>query len=112
MGALQETRPPEGGSRFYAPVTTELRWYWPRRMYTTFLFPKPSFLSGFASILDISGNLGPYNHSRTGEEADTRALYSDYRMVFQDIEDTMRAFDAKRLGQERLFDPDETKPAS
>lgn len=112
MGALQETRPLKRCRRVYAPVTTEPRWYWPRRMRTTFLFPKPSFLSGFASILDISGNLGPYNHSRTGEEADTRALYSDYRMIFQDIEDTMRVFDAKCSGQERLFDPDEAKPAS
>jgi hypothetical protein len=112
MGALHEIQTPKGTSCFYTPVSTEPRWYWPRRMRTDFLFPNLSFLSGVASVINLPGDVGLYNHSRTGEEADIKALYSDYRMIFQDIEDAMRAFDAESSLQERLFDPDQTKPAS
>lgn len=108
---MGKTRVPEGRC-FYVPVATEARWCWPRRMRTDFLFPSLSFLSGVASVINLPGDIGPYNHSRTGEKADIKALYSDYRMIFQDIEDTMGAFDAKRDLQARLFDPDETEAAS
>jgi hypothetical protein len=82
-------------------------------MRTNFLFPIPGFSSGVGSILDLSGHPGRYYFSRTGREADTRALYSDYRMIGQGIERAMRNYlihhpDAAAAVQERLFDPDET----
>ena len=85
-------------------------------MKSDFLFVPPSFLSGMGSILDLFGNLDGYNFSQTGEEADWKAIYSDYRMIGQDIEDSMRAYERHHaellVGQERLFDPDETFEAS
>ncbi len=87
-----------------------------RRMRTDFLFPTPSFLTGIASLLNLSGNPGRYNHSRTGREADIRALYSDYRMIGQDIEDVIKVVESQYAEafaeQERLFDPDEAMRAS
>lgn len=85
-----------------------------RRMRTSFLFPMPSFWSGMGSVLDLSGHPGRYLFSRTGREADTRALYSDYRMIGQDIEEATRRFllhhpEAASAAQEQLFDPDETE---
>lgn len=52
---------------------------------TDFLFARPSFLSGFARILDVFGLFDSYNSSRTGKEADARALYSDWSMTGKDI---------------------------
>ncbi len=85
-------------------------------MRSDFLFAPPSFLSGMGSVLDLFGHLDGYNFSRTEEEADWKAIYSDYRMIGQDIEDAMRVYErhyAELIGsQERLFDPDETLDAS
>jgi hypothetical protein len=88
----------------------------PHRMRTDFLFPMPSFWSGMGSVLDWLGTIGPYNYSPSEVEADFKALYSDYRMTGQDIEDAMKAFEARYAevfsGQGRLFDPDEVKRVS
>jgi hypothetical protein len=87
-----------------------------RRMKTSFLFPTPSFLSGVGSVLDIFGRPGPFNYSRSGVEADCKALYSDYKMIGQDIEDAILVFVAEHPDafpeQARLFDPDEAERAS
>lgn len=87
-----------------------------RRMRTSFLFPMPSFWSGMGSILDLSGHPSRYLFSRTGREADTKALYSDYRMIGQDIGDAVVYFVVKNPQtapalQEHLFDPDEIERA-
>ncbi len=87
-----------------------------RRMKTSFLFPTPSFLSGMGSVLDIFGRPGPYNYSRTGVEADCKALYSDYRMIGQDIEDAIVTFVIQHPEdfpeQAQLFDPDKLERGS
>lgn len=88
-----------------------------RRMKTGFLFPTPSFLSGVGSVLDIFGRPpGPLNYSRSGVEADCKALYSDYRMIGQDIDDAILVFVAEHPDafpeQARLFDPGEAERAS
>jgi len=87
-----------------------------RRMKTGFLFPTPSFLSGMGSVLNIFGRPGPFNYSRTGLEADCKALYSDYRMIGQDIEDAIVTFVIEHPEnfpeQARLFDPDKLDRAS
>jgi len=89
----------------------------PARVYTDYLFPRPSFLSGVASILDLFGRWDSYNYSRTEKESDQRGLLTDYYMVGQDFWNALREFEAGRSHdelpqQDRLFDPDEVKPSS
>jgi len=52
---------------------------------TVFLFPMPSALSGIARILDIGCTYNAYNHSDSPEEADWKAIYSDWAIVGQDL---------------------------
>lgn len=52
---------------------------------STFLFARPSFLEGLARIFDFGNTLTEYNRSRTPQEADARALASDWLMVGEDI---------------------------
>ena len=53
--------------------------------YTSFLFARPSFLEGLARIFDFGGSLNQYNTSATPEEADKRALRSDWLAVGDDM---------------------------
>jgi hypothetical protein len=52
---------------------------------STFLFADPSFVSGAAHILDFWGTFDTYNHSRTTQEADIKATFSDWRAVGEDL---------------------------
>ena len=52
---------------------------------TTFLFATPSFLSGIARMLDIYGQFDSYNTGETTEMTDAKAIYSDFRIVGQDL---------------------------
>ena len=61
-------------------------------MQTTFLFASPSLLSGVARLLDLGAQFDSYNRSETGEAADAAALYSDFRMVGQDLQEAMESF--------------------
>ena len=58
-------------------------------MRTDYLFATPSFLSGVARLLDLSGRSGVYNDSDDEALADARAVYSDWRMVGQDLAGAM-----------------------
>ncbi|HTJ25703.1 MAG TPA: hypothetical protein VMA36_06005 [Candidatus Limnocylindria bacterium] len=57
----------------------------PEDVSTTFLFSSPSFLAGVGSTVTLWTNIGHYNFSADGEEADQRATYADWRMTGQDI---------------------------
>ena len=50
-----------------------------------FLFAQPSFWSGLGRWLDLTGHIDLYNVSPDGETADARALYSDWRVVGQEL---------------------------
>ena len=52
---------------------------------TGFLFAYPGLLFGFATVLDIGGTLVEYNVSRTPQEADARAIASDWAIMGKDI---------------------------
>ena len=52
---------------------------------TGFLFAEPDFLTGLASVMDVGGSMLTYNFSRTGTEADERAIASDWAIVGSDI---------------------------
>lgn len=49
------------------------------------LFAQPSFFEGMARLLDINGSLNQCNGSKTPEEADYRAILSDWEHVGQDL---------------------------
>lgn len=68
--------------------------------YSSLLFARPSFFEGMARIVDVRGNLNQYNCSETPEEADCRAIYSDWAAVGQDIRQTVAEYrrDARRRG--------------
>lgn len=53
--------------------------------YTTFLFPRPSFMEGMARLVDAPGLLNRYNRSETGEQADALALQMDFFAVAEDF---------------------------
>jgi hypothetical protein len=52
---------------------------------TTALFSVPSFFRGMSSVLDIGSTLTVYNTSKSPEEADSKAIYSDWAAVGDDI---------------------------
>jgi hypothetical protein len=56
-----------------------------------FLFAQPSFLSGMARALDLSGTFDAYNRSRNGGEADLRAIWSDWLTVGQDMSEAINS---------------------
>ncbi len=57
---------------------------------TGFLFAHPGFIQGFASALDLGGTLVQYNVSRTPQEADIRALASDWGITGKDIQTAIK----------------------
>jgi hypothetical protein len=52
---------------------------------TGFLFAHPGLLQGIAVVLDIGGTLVEYNISTTPQEADARAIASDWAITGKDI---------------------------
>lgn len=52
---------------------------------TGFLFASPSWLQGVATSMDLAGTLLEYNVSRTPQEADLRAIASDWAITGKDI---------------------------
>lgn len=59
-------------------------------MSTEFLFARPSFLTGMARVLDLWGRFDCYNESQTPEDADIKALVSDWMVVRKDREEALR----------------------
>lgn len=64
---------------------------------TDYLYAHPSFIGGMASCLDLGDTLTIYNESRTGEEADARAIKSDWLAVGQDIKSAIGKFKAAHV---------------
>jgi hypothetical protein len=67
------------------------------RLQSDFLTSDPSFVSGAARLLDWWGTYDSYNVSRNGQEADAKAMFSDWRMVGQDLADAMVEFESTPL---------------
>lgn len=53
--------------------------------YTDFLFTTPSYLTGAATIFNISGTFYEYNTCESGEEADRIAIAGDFMLVGGDL---------------------------
>jgi hypothetical protein len=56
-----------------------------RLFKTNILFHRPSFIDGIGSIFDIAGNYYKFNDQKSGEEADRKAIESDWGVVGNDI---------------------------
>ncbi|MBW4039309.1 MAG: hypothetical protein HIU91_10620 [Acidobacteria bacterium] len=61
---------------------------------TDFLVASPSLISGAGRLFDWYGQFDEYNISRTPDEADARAIASDWAIVGNDICDAMAEYDA------------------
>jgi len=59
---------------------------------TDFLIVKPSFMNGAARVFDLGCGLPSYNQSETGEEADYRAILSDWLVIGKDIKAAINQF--------------------
>jgi hypothetical protein len=66
---------------------------------TCFLFAEPSFWSGFATVLDAGGTLAIYNESRTPQEADARALASDWAVIGKEIRRAVKVLEKEKEAQ-------------
>lgn len=62
---------------------------------TDFLLPKNNFLIGLGSVLNISGSYFEYNCSESEEEADKKALFSDWYNVGNDLKVSLKDFKKK-----------------
>jgi hypothetical protein len=58
---------------------------------TDFLYSDPSFLQGMGTILNLGGNYYTFNYSDTPQEADSKALASDWGMIGKDLKDVFRS---------------------
>lgn len=64
------------------------------------LYARPSFWEGIARVLDVGGALNEYNYSTSPEEADHRALASDWEMVGRDLRWAVMQFRVSLADQE------------
>ncbi len=58
-----------------------------------FFYARPSFIEGFARIVDFSGSLNEYNISPIVTKADLDALWMDWAVVGEDLRRAMREYD-------------------
>ncbi len=54
-------------------------------MHSDFLFAQPSWLSGVGRVVDLCGCFDDFNDSPSPYIADERAMYSDWRMIGDDL---------------------------
>jgi hypothetical protein len=59
------------------------------------LFARPSFAEGVGRIMDLSNSLNAYNDSRSGTEADLRALRRDWMAIGHDVRVALEELRAK-----------------
>ncbi|WP_041283765.1 hypothetical protein [Desulfobacca acetoxidans] len=64
-------------------------------MTNLFLFGSFGFFEGLARVVDIGGTMVVYNDSPTPEEADRKALFSDWRTVGDDISTAVNLYAKK-----------------
>lgn len=55
----------------------------------------PSFTGGYSELLNFSSVSRRYNTSASEDEADSKALHSDWAAVGEDISSALRTFELK-----------------
>ena len=66
-----------------------------KKYRTAFLFANPAFLTGVGSVLNIAGRHFTFNYSDSDNEADSRALESDWSIIGQDIQNAAHKLNQK-----------------
>ena len=61
-----------------------------KRYRTNVLFSRPSFISGLGSVINVAGNYFEFKYSNSGEEADRKALESDWDVIGDDLRNTIK----------------------
>ncbi len=61
------------------------------------LYADPSALSGVARLVDLMGVFDDYNMGTSGEEADLRALRSDWLALGHDMRTAMKEWELEQL---------------
>lgn len=69
-----------------------------RDMESDILFIEPSFLRGFARVMDLWGGLDDYNFSPSPQDADELALTADIRAIGVDM-NVLIAQEQRKIGQ-------------
>ena len=59
---------------------------------TGFLFTKSNFLKGLGSVFNLPGNYYDFNTSETPDEADEKAIMSDWENVGADLRKAKQKF--------------------
>jgi hypothetical protein len=54
-------------------------------LQSDYLFARPSVIEGVGRIVDVSNSLNMYNYSPDGAQADSRALYQDWKAIGHDV---------------------------
>lgn len=67
----------------------------------SYLYAPPSFLSGAARLLDFGNTYDAYNHTATGNQADSLGLLWDWAVVGNDLWQGVIAYQADKVGQSR-----------
>lgn len=62
---------------------------------TNYLFASTGFVSGFARALDIGATFNAYNVSATPEEADSLAIYNDFKTIGDDLRQALKEYAKK-----------------
>ncbi len=63
--------------------------------YSDLLFAKMRLSEGVGSVIDLFGVLQEFNESETPQEADAKALWSDFMAVGVDIQDAVEVVSKK-----------------
>ena len=69
-------------------------------MGSDFLFAEPSWLSGAARVLDLTGQFDSYNESPNGDLADQRAWLNDWRNIGQSFMDAIKSITRDQTPEE------------
>lgn len=69
---------------------------------TDFLTSTTTYLTGAASAFNLAGNFYDFNISDTVEEADSRAIRNDFRMIEGDVAEGFKIFRGKSPEQLEL----------
>lgn len=68
-------------------------------MKSLFLCADPSLLSGAARIIDMGGVFDVYNTCSSGDEADAKAIYCDWAITGQDLQQATEEFEAEHCAK-------------
>ena len=63
-----------------------------------YLFARPSFWGGAASVLDIAGTLVEFNRTEGDAAADLRAIQADWNALKSDFLKAMEPYEADIIG--------------